>query len=114
MKEVTTATQCLTDTFSVTNPSGITHPSICGINTGEHSNTFEKGSAQDVDVQRSFFISVYVDASEMCNELAFQLGNSGMGTAITARDWSIKVCHSPITFDLYLLFFLILDHSIQL
>ena len=35
---------------------------------------------------------MYVDASEMCNELAFQLGNSGMGTAITARDWSIKVC----------------------
>jgi hypothetical protein len=31
------ATQCLTDTFSVTNPSGLTPPSICGTNTGEHS-----------------------------------------------------------------------------
>ena len=113
MKEVTTATQCLTDTFSVTNPSGITHPSICGINTGEHSNTFQEVFRQKLD-DLIFFVSVYVDASEMCNELAFQLGNSGMGTAITARDWSIKVCHSPITFDLYLLFFLILDHSIQL
>ena len=33
----TTHTQCLTDTFSVTNPGGITPPTICGTNTGEHS-----------------------------------------------------------------------------
>lgn len=30
------ATQCLTDTFSVTS-GGITPPIICGTNTGEHS-----------------------------------------------------------------------------
>ncbi len=29
--------QCLTDTFVVTNPGGITPPTICGTNTGEHS-----------------------------------------------------------------------------
>ena len=34
---VTLQTRCLTDTFSVTNPGGITPPEICGINTGEHS-----------------------------------------------------------------------------
>ena len=28
--------QCLTDTFSVTNPGGLTPPVICGIMTGEH------------------------------------------------------------------------------
>ena len=31
------ATQCLTDTFSVTGPSGSVPPVICGTNTGEHS-----------------------------------------------------------------------------
>ena len=34
---VAAATQCQTDTFSVTNPGGATPPTICGINTGEHS-----------------------------------------------------------------------------
>ncbi len=33
----TTRTQCLTDTFSVTNPGGTTPPTICGANTGDHS-----------------------------------------------------------------------------
>ncbi len=32
--------QCTVDTFSVTNPTGTTPPTICGTNTGEHS---EKG-----------------------------------------------------------------------
>lgn len=36
-KEVSAATQCLTDRFSVTNPGGIAPPTICGTNTGEHS-----------------------------------------------------------------------------
>ena len=31
------ATQCLTDTFSVSGPSGSVPPVICGTNTGEHS-----------------------------------------------------------------------------
>jgi len=65
-KEAATATQCLTDTFSVTNPSGITPPSICGNNIGEH---------------------MYVDASEMCNNLAFQLGTSND----VMKQWTIKV-----------------------
>ena len=30
-------TRCLTDTFSVTNNGGITPPTICGTNSGEHS-----------------------------------------------------------------------------
>ena len=33
---VSTATQCLTDQFSVTNPNGAAPPVICGTNTGEH------------------------------------------------------------------------------
>lgn len=31
------ATQCLTDTFSVTNPGGNSPPQICGTNTNQHS-----------------------------------------------------------------------------
>ena len=34
---------------------------------------------------------MYVDASEMCNNIVFQLGQSGMGAAIATRKWSIKV-----------------------
>lgn len=30
-------TQCLTDSFTVTNPNGVAPPTICGINTGDHS-----------------------------------------------------------------------------
>ncbi len=30
-------TQCLTDTFSVSNSDGPNPPAICGVNTGEHS-----------------------------------------------------------------------------
>jgi len=36
-KKISTATQCLTDTFSLTGPSGSVPPVICGTNTGEHS-----------------------------------------------------------------------------
>ena len=34
---------------------------------------------------------VYVDADEGCNDLTFQLGGTGVGTAISNRQWSIKV-----------------------
>ncbi len=38
---VAAASQCQTDTFTVTNGGGgINPPTICGINTGEHSKTF--------------------------------------------------------------------------
>lgn len=35
-QEVTDATQCLTDTFTITNQ--VTVPTICGINSGYHGN----------------------------------------------------------------------------
>ena len=31
------STRCTTDRFDVTNPGGISPPTICGQNTGEHS-----------------------------------------------------------------------------
>ena len=35
---------------------------------------------------------VYVDASNDCNELSFQLGNNAVGIAnVATRSWSIKV-----------------------
>ena len=33
---VTQETQCLTDTFTITGPSGATPPVVCGTNTGHH------------------------------------------------------------------------------
>lgn len=43
-KTLTLGSQCLTDTFSVTSPGGGAPPSICGINTGEHSNKYTVNS----------------------------------------------------------------------
>ena len=64
------ASQCLTDSFSVTNPGGGSNPVLCGTNTGEH---------------------MYVDASDACNELNFQLGTNPAGvTGLATRSWSIK------------------------
>ena len=41
-KAAADATQCLTDTFSVTNPGGgYAPPTICGRNTGEHSTVLQ-------------------------------------------------------------------------
>ena len=34
---------------------------------------------------------MYVDASDLCNELTFQLGSTPMGTTTTERRWNIKV-----------------------
>merc|ERR1711963_276134 len=66
----TFATQCLTDTFSVTNSQN-NNPVICGTNTGEH---------------------MYIDSAAACNDLAFQLGNDAVGVGAAAmRSWSIKV-----------------------
>ncbi len=42
MQAATTSTQCLTDTFSVTNPGGSAPPVICGENAGEHRELTEK------------------------------------------------------------------------
>lgn len=68
---VTPFTQCLTDTFSVSNPNGATPPVICGTNSGQH---------------------MYVSAGEGCNKLTFTLGRTaGVGSSITNRAWNIKV-----------------------
>ncbi|XP_059097602.1 uncharacterized protein LOC131891926 [Tigriopus californicus] len=69
-KAISLASRCLTDTFSVTSTTGQAPPSICGINTGEH---------------------MYVDSTSACNDLVFQLGNTGQGTGIGQRQWNIKV-----------------------
>ena len=68
---VTAESQCLTDTFTVSNPGSRTPSVICGDNTGQH---------------------LYVDVcGETCNQLTFQLGNMGMGTALATRNWNIKI-----------------------
>ncbi len=36
-RSVALASECLTDTFVVTNPGGSNPPVICGTNTGQHS-----------------------------------------------------------------------------
>ncbi len=41
---------------------------------------------------------MYVDASPSCNNLNFQLGNTGVGTTIPTRTWSIKVIQFPTVF----------------
>ena len=69
----TVGTQCLEDTFSVTNPGGKSPPQICGINTGEH---------------------MYVDASDQCNQLAFQLGMNQNN-----RQWNIKITQYSCDYD---------------
>merc|ERR1712194_699149 len=67
--EVGDVTQCLTDTFSITNQRTV--PVICGTNSGFH---------------------VYFDASDNCNSLDFQLGAVAKGVSASATyAWSIKV-----------------------
>ena len=38
-----------------------------------------------------FTISVYVDSSESCNDLAFILGTSAVDTTLATRSWTIRV-----------------------
>eukprot|EP00095_Tigriopus_kingsejongensis_P007394 maker-scaffold112_size353035-snap-gene-1.14 protein:Tk07394 transcript:maker-scaffold112_size353035-snap-gene-1.14-mRNA-1 annotation:"PREDICTED: uncharacterized protein LOC103516194" len=72
-QDINQASRCLTDSFSVTSPGSTAPPTICGTNTGEH---------------------MYVDASDDCNELAFQLGSSGSN-----RQWSIKITQFSCSYD---------------
>ena len=44
---------------------------------------------------QTFHILVYVDASDDCNKLVFQLGEAAMGTTVT-RSWSIQVSKPSI------------------
>jgi hypothetical protein len=37
------------------------------------------------------FILVYVDASDICNTAAFQLGTTAIGTTLATRSWNLKV-----------------------
>ncbi len=37
------------------------------------------------------YVLVYVDSSDACNILSFQLGTTGVGTGLATRQWSIKV-----------------------
>lgn len=69
-KDINKASKCLTDSFTVTNPSGSSPPTICGINSGEH---------------------MYVDSTTACNDLAFILGQSAIETTLATRSWSIRV-----------------------
>ena len=41
-----------------------------------------------------YFFAVYVDASDMCNDLIFMIGRNGVGATLVQRTWSIKVLHS--------------------
>eukprot|EP00095_Tigriopus_kingsejongensis_P007417 snap_masked-scaffold905_size83035-processed-gene-0.11 protein:Tk07417 transcript:snap_masked-scaffold905_size83035-processed-gene-0.11-mRNA-1 annotation:"hypothetical protein DAPPUDRAFT_311633" len=74
----TTSSQCLTDSFTISNPSGAAPPTICGINTGEH---------------------MYVDAFRACSDLNFVLGNQGVGSSIANRVWNIKVTQYSCDFS---------------
>jgi len=66
--------QCLADAFSVTAPGGVGSPVICGTNTNEH---------------------MYIDASDSCNMLTFQIGNAPV--AVT-QQWSIRVTQYEMSF----------------
>jgi len=58
---------CLTDTFSVSNPGGNSPPVICGTNTGQH---------------------MFVPASSLCNDVNI---NVDTGSTVLTRQWQIKV-----------------------
>eukprot|EP00095_Tigriopus_kingsejongensis_P007868 maker-scaffold127_size327531-snap-gene-0.7 protein:Tk07868 transcript:maker-scaffold127_size327531-snap-gene-0.7-mRNA-1 annotation:"PREDICTED: uncharacterized protein LOC101744434" len=66
---------CLTDQFSITNPSGAGTPVICGFNTGQH---------------------MIVDASDGCHKASFSLGSSSSVT----RSWDVKVTQFTCNQDL--------------
>ena len=75
---------CLTDTFSITSPGNPGTPVICGFNTGQHSKMpFCKYELYMLE--EFFIISVIVDASELCNVAAFDIGSAG-----ATRQWDIK------------------------
>ena len=88
---MTSCGQCLTDTFSITNPDGITPPTICGTNTGEHSNSNLIINIIYLHCLKPCQISVYVESSDCCNDLKFQLGSTGVGTSLATKSWTIKV-----------------------
>ena len=80
--------QCQTDLFTVTAPGNTAPPGICGTNSGEHSKTIQHNHAL-LYSKSCLIFAVFVDASDMCNDLGFNLG--GTGSTITQRSWTIKV-----------------------
>jgi len=75
----TTASQCATDLFSITNPGGSSPPAICGTNTNEH---------------------MYVDSNSACNDMNLILGTSAVGTSLATRSWSVRVTQIECTSNL--------------
>ena len=51
------------------------------------------------------FKPVYVDASDECNMVNFQLGTSGIGTTIPTRQWNLKVIENDAQNGLILTIF---------
>ncbi len=96
---VTDSSQCLTDTFSVTNGGGgINPPTICGTNTGEHSKTAfydlmsRLSNLQKLHAGIVSNVTVYIDVChDQCSKLMFSLGSTAYFTNIPTRSWSIKV-----------------------
>ena len=72
------ATDCGTDTMTVTNPGGWTPPVICGYNTGQH---------------------MFVPASDQCNMVNIDIDT---GSTSTTRKWQIKVNEVHNKIDLLL------------
>jgi hypothetical protein len=50
-------------------------------------------------MQNCLTISVYIDASPACNDIAFQLGNAAsvLGPAVSTKQWNIKVIQSVLS-----------------
>ncbi len=73
------ASNCLTDRFTVTNPSGVAPPAICGTNSNMH---------------------MYVGSSSACNDLAVSIISSqGVGTDKVNPIWRIRVTQYSCDFD---------------
>lgn len=53
----------------------------------------------DFSLNTLFFISVYFDASDACNFLDFQFGQTAVGTSFATRAWSIKVTQYSCDYD---------------
>ena len=47
-------TQCTKDTFSVTNPGGISPPTLCGNNDGKHSESKKFEMIQPISFKKFF------------------------------------------------------------
>lgn len=91
---VATKGQCITDSFSVTNPGGHSPPVICGTNSGDHSKwewTTARCCPAKLIVPLFASPTVYVDASGMCNQLIFQMSSISIQSPLVFRQWAITV-----------------------